>query len=138
MTETGSANPFVERAYRDTYDLLVAVRDYISGPMPEDAETLEKSDHLQLTHALSKITRQLTDVMAWLMLQKAVAAGELSPQAANAQPAARLASLTDLAELIDNAALGRLPIAARGLIDRTRRVTALVAQLDGGSGSKSA
>jgi len=129
MTETVAVNPFVERAYQDTYDLLVAVRDYISGPMQEEAEALQKDENLQLTYALSRITRQLTDVMAWLMLQKAVGAGELSPEEADAQPAASLESLNDSRDDMDNAALGRLPLAARGLIDRARRITVLVEQL---------
>jgi regulator of CtrA degradation len=129
MTETAAANPFVERAYQDTYDLLVAVRDYISGSMREEAEALQKDDNLQLTYALSQITRQLTDVMAWLMLQKAVGAGELSPEDADVEPAASLESLNESRDDMDNAALGRLPLTARGLIDRARRITALVEQL---------
>jgi len=46
MTETGAMNPFVERAYQDTYGLLVAVRDYIYGPMREEAEALQKDENL--------------------------------------------------------------------------------------------
>ena len=134
MTEAGAENPFVERAYQDTYDLLVAVRDYISGPMREEAGALQKDENLQLTYALSRVTRQLTDVMAWLMLQKAVAAGEMSPEEADAQPAANLEALDDSGDGIDNAAVGRLPLAARGLIDRARRITALVEQLSSKTG----
>ena len=134
MTDAAPTSPFIERAYQDTYDLLVAVRDYISGPMQEDAKGLENDDRLQLTYALSRITRQLTDVMAWLMLQKAVAAGELSQEAVASEPAAALESLKDIQEEMDNAALSRLPLAARGMIDRTRRITALVGQLDGNVG----
>jgi len=67
--------------------------------------------------------------MAWLMLQKAVAAGELSTEESDAQPAASLAALNDSGDDVNNAALERLPLAARGLIDRARHITALVEQL---------
>jgi len=132
MTDAALTAPFIERAYKDTYELLVAVRDYISGPMQEDVKNLENDDHLQLTYTLSRLTRQLTDVMAWLMLQKAVAAGELSQEEAAAEPAAALESLKDIQDEMDNAALSRLPLAVRGMIDRTRRITALVGQLNVG------
>tara|TARA_R110000787_G_scaffold20785_1_gene61723 strand:+ start:957 stop:1361 length:405 start_codon:yes stop_codon:yes gene_type:complete len=134
MTDAALTAPFIERAYQDTYDLLVVVRDYISGPMQEDVEGLENDDHLHLTYTLSRITRQLTDVMAWLMLQKAVAAGELSREEAATEPAAALASLKDVQDEMDSAALSRLPLAARSMIDRTRRITALVGQLDSNAG----
>jgi regulator of CtrA degradation len=128
MADHSSHIAFVERAYDDTYALLVAMRDYVAGPSSEDARALEPGDRLRLTHELSRVTRLLTNVMAWLMVQKAVAAGEMTREQGDRDPAAKLDFLyEDSADLKE---LGRLPIAARSLIDRARRIAALVRQLD--------
>jgi len=129
MAEHSSHLAFVERAYDDTYALLVAMRDYVAGPSSDDAQTLEPGDRLILTHQLSRVTRLLTNVMAWLMVQKAVAAGELTSEEGASEPAAELDFLGDADEDLEE--LGRLPLAARSLIDRARRIAALVRQLDG-------
>ena len=131
MADDISHTAFIQRAYDDTYSLLVAMRDYVSGPSSEDAATLDPNDRLRLTHELSRVTRQLTDVMAWLMVQKAVAAGEISAEDGADAPAAQL-ELTAEDEDDDMESLGRLPLTARSLIDRSRRITALVRQLDAG------
>jgi regulator of CtrA degradation len=129
MADDISHTAFVQRAYDDTYSLLVAMRDYVSGPSTADSAELEPNDRLRLTHELSRVTRQLTDVMAWLMVQKAVAAGEISVQDGAAAPAAQL-DLPDDDDDDDFEGLGRLPLTARSLIDRSRRITALVRQLN--------
>lgn len=128
MADHSSHTAFVERAYDDTYALLVAMRDYVAGPSSEDAQALEPGDRLRLTHELSRVTRLLTNVMAWLMVQKAVAAGEMTPEQGHNDPAAKLDFLFD--DEPDLKELGRLPITARSLIDRARRISALVQQLD--------
>ena len=76
------------------------------------------------------MTRDLTDAMAWLMLQKAIEAGELSQKDANAEPAGNLGDKTDEPDVVEDAeGLMRLPITVRSLIDRSRRTCALVRQL---------
>jgi regulator of CtrA degradation len=94
-SDAASINPFVEKTYQDTYELLVSIRDYISGSMQDEAEVLEAPDQLRLTRELSSVTRDLTDVMAWLMLQKAIEVGELSQEDANAEPAGNFGDKTD-------------------------------------------
>ena len=129
MANDISHTAFVQRAYDDTYALLLSMRDYVSGCSSTDARALDPTDRLRLTRELSRITRLLTEVMAWLMVQKAVAAGEISEiEAANA-PAARLAFLMEDGDG-DLEGLGRLPLPVRSLIDRARRIAALVRQLD--------
>lgn len=132
MTDTHPLDPFVERTYHDTYDLLVALRDYVSDDLPKEAKELETTDQLRLTEELSRLTRRLTDVMAWLMIQKAVAAGEITREEGRDAPAAQLEALDDSDYDDDPKALGRLPLSARGLIGRARQITTLVRQLDGG------
>ena len=133
MNDTNPLDPFVERAYQDTYDLLVALRDYVSDDLSKESEELETGDQLRLTEELSRLTRRLTDVMAWLMIQKAVAAGEMTPEEGKEAPAAQLESLDDGDYDDDPEALGRLPMTARGLIGRAHQITTTVGQLSGGT-----
>ena len=70
-----SHSAFVQRAYDDTYALLLAMRDYVSGQSSDDANRLEPTDRVRLSLELSRVTRQITEIMAWLMVQKAIAAG---------------------------------------------------------------
>ena len=84
MAGTDSQDAFLEKAYKDTYDLLVAVRDYVAAEATDAAAALEPQQRLQLTYELSRITRRLTDIMAWLLIRKAVAAGEVTEQEAAA------------------------------------------------------
>jgi regulator of CtrA degradation len=126
-----SHSAFVQRAYDDTYALLVAMRDYVSGPSKDDADRLEPHDRMRLSLELSRVTRQLTEIMAWLMVQRAIAAGEITADEGSRQAAGQL-SIDDADFDASRKELGRLPLAARSLIDRARRIAALVRQLQEG------
>ena len=98
--------------------------------MQDEAEALAAPDQLRLTREMPCMTRDLIDVMAWLMLQKAIEVGELSREDANAEPAGNLGGQTDEPDEVKDAeVLVRLPITVRSLIDRSRRTCALVRQL---------
>ena len=134
MTDA-SHDAFVEQAYDDACTLLVAVRDYLSGPADADGRALAPAARMRLTYELSRITRRLTEATAWLMLQKAVAAGELGRDEAARAAAGRLALETEADEIAEDGTLAELPLAARGLIDRTRRLWARVCQIESSLGA---
>ena len=127
-----SHSPFIQRAYDDTYALLIGMRDYVSGPSHEDATKLEPDDRMRLSLELSRVTRQITEIMAWLMVQKAVAAGEITAEEGAQQAAGQLTLAEDDESEKDREDLAKLPLAARSLIDRARRIAALVRQLQDG------
>ena len=126
-----SHSAFVQRAYDDTYALLLAMRDYVSGPSSADANQLEPADRMRLSLELSRVTRQITEIMAWLMIQRAIASGEITTEEAAQQSAGQL-TLAEEGDGTDMEELGRLPLPARSLIDRARRIAALVRQLQDG------
>ena len=126
-----SHSAFVQKAYDDTYALLIAMRDYVSGQSGDDATQLDPQDRMRLSLELSRVTRQITEVMAWLMVQRAIAAGDITAEEGAEQSAGRL-KLVDDDNDSDREELARLPLPARSLIDRARRITALVRQLQGG------
>lgn len=120
MDSTASHAAFVERAYEEARALLIETRDYIAGPSAAESGALEAADRLRLTLELARLTRRLTEAMAWLMLQKGIAAGEITSTAAQSSDAARLKA--DSEPETDPISLARLPITVRALIDRTRRL----------------
>lgn len=133
-----SHSAFVQRAYDDTYALLLAMRDYLSGQSSEDSDQLEPNERMRLSLELSRVTRQITEIMAWLMVQKAVAAGEITADEGARQAAGQLTLADDddteydAENNTEMEELDKLPLAARGLIDRARRIAALVRQLQDG------
>ena len=70
--------------------------------------------------------------MAWLLIQKAVHAGEITEQDASEQEAVKLDIIEDGGDAPTD--LARLPWVARGLIDRSRRLYAHIESLKAGLG----
>jgi regulator of CtrA degradation len=75
-----------------------------------------------------RLTARLTQIMAWLLIQKAVHAGELDRSEA-ARPNLRLGART-LCTTHDELALATLPAALQGLMERSYRLYVRVARLD--------
>ena len=137
MFDSSAHQVFLEKTYREALGLLVEVRDYVAGPSKADGEALLPQDRAMLVHELTKVTRRLTDAIAWLLLQKAVAAEEISAEEAARSTAGTL-SLEAAAEDGADADLGLLPLVARGQIDRSRRIFAEVRRLEASLRSASA
>ena len=138
MFDNSAHQVFLEKAYREVFGLLVEVRDYVAGPSKEDGAALLPQDRAMLVHELTKITRRLTDAMAWLLLQKAVAAEEFATEEAARYAAGKLSLQAVAEDGADGAVaedgtggdLGMLPLVARGQIDRSRRIFADVKRLE--------
>ncbi|MGE3933053.1 MAG: DUF1465 family protein [Rhodospirillaceae bacterium] len=124
----GAAQAFIARCYDETAALLVDARDYLAGPAQGEAQGLSMLVRIQLTQELTTMTRRLTEAMSWLLLRRAIAVGEISAAAARGHDSF---DLSDEPALTGEEAgrLDALPIAARGLIDRSRRLYAQLSRL---------
>ncbi len=129
MFDRSAHEVFVEKAYRDTFALLEEVRDYVAGNSGEDGDRMTPQDRAMLVHELTRITRRLTDSMAWLLLQKAVSADEIDPEEA-VQKAVGVLDGPDDGAAGEEADLIKLPLAVRGMIDRSRRIYTEVERLE--------
>jgi regulator of CtrA degradation len=120
---------FFGKTYDETMGLLVEVRDYVAHDQKRDREKMAPSAAALLCCEALRVTARLTQVMAWLLAQKAIHAGELSAEQVVAQhgPLAEIAIC--MAEQADEE-LGLLPQYFRGLVDRSRRLYLRVARLD--------
>lgn len=80
----GGKNPFLGRAYDETLGLLMSARHYCSAVQPGERLKDERNDRIQLNCEAMRLTTRLAQVMAWLLAQRAVDVGELSPAQARA------------------------------------------------------
>jgi regulator of CtrA degradation len=71
-------SPFVNKAYDETMDLLLEARNYVAFQEGTDQRGLPPATRLQISYESMRVTSRLTQVMAWLLAQKAVYAGEMT------------------------------------------------------------
>lgn len=75
-------SPFFDRAYEETMALLVEARNYVAFQEAVDQRGLAPAVRLQVSYESMRVTSRLTQVMAWMLAQKAVHAGEMSQEKA--------------------------------------------------------
>lgn len=120
---TGPLSAFVEDAYQDTLSLMTELRDFLAEVQaaPEDVEESETTEvRARIVREISAITRNLTEAMAWLLLQKAAAAGEITPEEAETRADGLLTPGDAERSAAANGA--ELPLEIRGYMDRSRRL----------------
>lgn len=69
-------------AYDEALTLMEEARDYMRGAEPWDRSYLTPNNGLRVSCEALRVTSRLTQVMAWLMVQRAVQQGELGLQEA--------------------------------------------------------
>ncbi len=123
-----TATRFFGKTYDETMSLLLASRDYLAAAQPADAVGLKPIDRLRVNCEAMRLTTRLTQIMAWLLAQRAVFAGEIG-RAQAASPEFRLAAdAVCMAE--SDAAANVLPTRLLELLDQSRRLYIRVARLD--------
>ncbi|HEV7372850.1 DUF1465 family protein [Arenibaculum sp.] len=73
-----SAPTFFNRTYDETMGLLLEARNYIAYQETVDQRHLDPELRLRISYESMRVTSRLTQVMAWLLAQKAVHAGEMT------------------------------------------------------------
>lgn len=120
---SGPMTAFIEEAYQDTLSLMTELRDFLAEVQaaPEDSNADRPPDvRARIVKEISSITRNLTEAMAWLLLQKAAGAGEITPEEAETRADGLLAQVD--ADRIAAADGAELPLEIRGYMDRSRRL----------------
>src|SRR5258708_1375210 len=123
-----TATRFFGKTYDETMSLLVASRDYLANAQPADASGLKPIDRLRVNCEAMRLTSRLTQIMAWLLAQRAVFEGEMS-RADWASDEFRLAAAAVCMAEAD-ASLAILPKRLCELLDESRRLYVRVARLD--------
>ena len=115
----------IDTLYIDAMVLADEARSYFDEGGRSDREALDPMTRVAFSCESLKVTTRLMHVIAWLLTQRAVDAGEMAPREA-LDPSRRLGS----APVSDAAALSSMPDAARTLIDASADLHHRVARLD--------
>jgi regulator of CtrA degradation len=132
MTESDTFGAFIETIYEETLALLVDTREFLTAfPAPKNTDPANpgaaapgdaaSKGRSETVSAISHLTWRMTELMSWLMMQKAIFAGEIDLAQAATQPAFKLSDI-EIDETRPDSPYADLPVAVRGLIDRGRRI----------------
>jgi len=124
---------WVDGLYIEAMVLADEARSYFDNQARDDRLVLAPIDRVGLSCESLKVTTRLMHVIAWLLTQRAVRAGELSRGEAGA-PERRLGD----AAAFDRALLPRLPEAAAEIIQASEELYERVRRLDQGQFSDDA
>jgi regulator of CtrA degradation len=116
---------WVEALYIEAMVLADEARSYFDHQAREDRLALAPADRVALSCESLRVTTRLMHIIAWLLTQRAVRAGELT-RAEAAVPGRRLGD----AALVDAELLPRLPEAAAEIIQQSSELYARVRRLD--------
>jgi len=119
---------FFSRTYDEALDLLEAARSYLSVLEPIDRRALPARDRLRLCSETMRMTARLTQIMAWLLSQRAVQAGEISR--AEALEDQKVLTEVKVCMAQDEQACRGLPQRLVSLLDKSHRLYIRVARLD--------
>jgi regulator of CtrA degradation len=128
MTAVPTHTQFFGRTYDEALALLHEARNYVIVSQLRHLHVTKPTDRLMLCCEAMRLTARLTHVMAWLLAQKAVHAGEITLAEAAAEPFALGGRTTCMGEEPQVAALGDVWL--NGLLDRSKRLYLRVSRLD--------
>jgi len=124
-TESRIHRRLIDVLYVDAMVLADEARSYFDEGGRSDREALPPLARVSFSCESLKVTTRLMHVIAWLLTQRAVGAGEMAPRDA-LDPSRRLGP----APLSDAAAVAELPARARALIDSSAELYRRVGLLD--------
>ncbi len=114
--------------FKEGMGLVEEAASYLDGPGRNDAKTLTRLDALAYASESMRLTTRLMQLASWLLLQRAVNEGELTPQqAATDKHKVKLAN-QDLAAPEEQ--FKRLPAPLQELCQRSMRLQSRILHLD--------
>ena len=128
MQEANRSVTFFDSTFAEALALTHESRDYLASREWRVSGEKSASDKLLSSCESLRLTARLTQVMAWLLVQRAVHAGELSREEARAERY-RLAGQKVCAEG-DPELAGELDPRLRELLDKSRQLYLRVQRLD--------
>ncbi len=118
----------IDKAFEETLDLLIEARNYAAFSPSARDDRRTPMEGLAVAGSRLRVTSRLAGVMAWLLYQKAVGAGEID----EAETLRTLPRLDGIAACLDdrNDRHLDLPSGLQDLLARSHRLYLRVARLD--------
>jgi regulator of CtrA degradation len=129
VAQIATPTAFINKTYDETLGLLTEMRDYVAHVEARDRAGLTPVDSARLCCASLRVTARLTQIMAWLLSQKAVHAGEMRTGDL-IQRNGPLAEIDVCMNREEEGEIAALPNYFRDLLDRSHRLYIRVARLD--------
>jgi regulator of CtrA degradation len=116
------------RTYDETLDLIVEARNYMVYSRPPGRRSRVSNDNLRFSCEALRVTSRLTQVMAWLMLQRAVQDGEITAQEACDEKN----RLSGQSVCLDESGLddGEIPAGLKSLLNRSLSLYKRISRLE--------
>ena len=123
-----SSPAYFRRTYDETMDLMVEARNYMTYVERRERERAGAVAGLRISCEAMRVTSRLTQVMAWLMMQRAVHDGEIAAEDALAEVNRLSGEEVCLDQSFATDAV--LPNGLRSLLDRSLSLYQRVARLE--------
>ncbi len=126
VTDLRVHRKMIDSLYVEAMVLADEARGYFDQGARVEREALDPLGRVTFSCESLKVTTRLMHVIAWLLTQRAIDSGELSPRDA-LDPARRLGD----APVTDSGVIAQMPVDAQALINASIDIHRRVARLDG-------
>ena len=127
FTKFTSSEQF-EKVFREGMSLVEETANYLDGPGRLDARVLERHGAIAYATESMRLTTRLMQLASWLLLQRAIGAGELTVE--DTRKENHRISLTDIGKGHDLAGGQDLPDALKALVERSLTLHQRIQKLD--------
>ncbi len=119
---------FYSRTYDEAFEMTVEARDYVADGLGADRDSATFGERSYFDCEVLRLTTRLSQVMAWLLVQRAVHAGEIGINEARHEE--RRLGGREVCFDNDHEVIDGLPPRFRSLMERSLRLYQRIARLD--------
>lgn len=117
-----------EKVFKEGMALVEETANYLDGPGRQDARQLDRHGAVAYATESMRLTTRLMQLASWLLLQRAIGAGEMSPEEARKEK--HRISLADIGRGNALAGADQLPAGLLDIIERSLSLHQRVMKLD--------
>ena len=123
-----TASEQFEKVFKEGMALVEETANYLDGPGRQDARQLDRHGAVAYATESMRLTTRLMQLASWLLLQRAIGAGEMSPEEARREK--HRISLTDIGRGNSLNGADQLPAGLTDIIERSLALHQRVMKLD--------
>lgn len=117
-----------DKVFKEGMGLVEETANYLDGPGRADSKALDRAGAIAYATESMRLTTRLMQLASWLLLQRAIAAGELGSE--DARKEKNRISLNDIGRGNEIPGADRMPAGLTELVDRSLRLLERIRTLD--------